>query len=340
MPAANSYSSPSTAGGNREYLRDVLTVLEPEGTPVTSMITKGPEMEGTFAEVLADTYRPARTSGRPEGQDAGVASNNSNKRRRFGNYPHIIREDFGVTDMQMGVEIAGVPSEYDYQKSKAVAQLKRDMEAVICGNQEMQQGASDTEWKTRGLYKWAQSSGSGYGVNAVPDDFLTPTGSILTSVTVSNGIASLTENQLLVVLQSMFTVYGKPMTYQFVGDVTLQAAVDNFSRLQPSSTNQRYYIVDDAKEHEVNFSVTSFNTSFGIVHMIPSMFVNIDSTTGLSTQPSGLILNMAMLELQFFKEGKLHTEDLPRNAGGKNGYAKCVFAVCNKNPKGMGKITA
>lgn len=340
MPQANTYSSPGTTGGNREYLRDVLTILEPQGTPVTSMIRKGPEMEGTYAEVLADVYRPARTSGRPEGQDAGVNSNLSNKRQRFGNYPHIIREDYGVTEMQEAVQTAAVASEYDQQKAKALAQLKRDMEAVVCGDQEMQAGTNTAEWKTRGLYRWAQSAASGYGVNAVPTDFLTPSASILTGVTVSGGIASMTENQLLAVLQSMFTVYGQPLTYQFICDVSLQAAVDSFSRIQSSSTNQRYQIMDDAEKKQVNFSVTSFQTSFGIVHLIPSMFVNVATATGLSTQPSGLILNMAMLELQFMKGQKLHTEDLPKNAGGKNGYAKCIFAVCNKNPKGMGKITA
>src|SRR6185436_2582904 len=104
MPSANSYSSPSTAGGNREYLRDVLTVLEPEGTPVTSMIKKGEDAKGTYAEVLADTMRPARTTGRPEGQDANPSTNNAAKRQRFGNYPHILREDFSVTDMQESVD--------------------------------------------------------------------------------------------------------------------------------------------------------------------------------------------------------------------------------------------
>lgn len=341
MPSANSYSTPSTAGGNREYLRDVLTILEPEGTPVTSMIKKGPEMEGTLAEVLADTMRVASTTGRPEGQDAGVNTNNALKRQRFGNYPHILREDFGVTDVQLAVQVAGVTNEFDYQRAKAVGQLKRDMEAVICGNQEMQSGSGTLAWQTRGLYKWPQTTVGGYGVNAVPVDFLPPTASVLTGLTATAGFANLTEAQLLAVLQSMFTVYGKPMTYQMVADITIQAAVDNFTRVQPSSTNQRYTIMQDgAEEQAINFAVTSFNTSFGMVHLMPSMFMNIDSTTGLSTACSGLIMNMALLELQFLKGMKLHTEELAPNAGGKNGYAKVAFAVCNRNPKGMGKLSA
>lgn len=339
MPSANSYASPSTTGGNREYLRDVLTILEPEGTPVTSMITKGPEMEGTFAEVLADTMRPSSKKGRPEGQDAGVNSNLSNKRQRFGNYPHVLREDFGVTDVQNAVQIAAVTNEYDYEKAKAVSQLKRDMEAVICGSQDMVKGDSVNPWTTRGLWSWC--SATVQTTNPVPADFLTPSAQILTGLTVTNGFASLTEQQLLGVLQSMFTVYGKKMTFQMIADVTVQASVDNFTRVQPSATNQRYNIFEEGGEdQEINFAVTSFNTSFGIVHLMPSMFVNTSDTTGLSVAPSGIILNMALVELQFMKGQKLHTNDLPENAGGRNGYAKCMPALCCKNPKGLGKVGA
>ncbi len=338
MPAANSYANPSTAGGNREYLRDVLTILEPEGTPVTSMIRKGPEMEGTYAEVLADTMRPANTTGRPEGQDAGVDTNNANNRQRFGNYFHILREDFGVTDVQQIVEVAAVANEYDYQKAKAVSQLKRDMEAVLCGSQDMQKGSASLAWQTRGLFSWINSVAQ--TTNAVPNNFLTPSASVLPNLTATNGFCNITEAQFLGVLQSMYTVYGQKMTFQTVADVTIQAAVDNFSRVQPSQTNSRYVIYQDGEdEQQINFSVTSFNTSFGLVHLMPSMFMNVSSTTGLSTPCSGAVLNMALLELQFMKGQKLHTQDLPPNAGGKNGYAKCMPALCCKNPKGFGKLT-
>ena len=54
MPGAQSYSSPGTTGGNREDLRDVLTILEPEQTPVVSAMRKGQKTGGTSTELLAD----------------------------------------------------------------------------------------------------------------------------------------------------------------------------------------------------------------------------------------------------------------------------------------------
>jgi hypothetical protein len=106
-----------------------------------------------------------------------------------------------------------------------------------------------------------------------------------------------------------------------------------------STSEARYNVNDSGSSKVINYAVQTFNTSFGTVHLVPSMFVNIDAATGLSTPGSGLVLNMAMLELQFMKGNRLHTEDLPRNAGGRNGYAKCIFSLCNKNPRGMGKLT-
>ena len=75
MASANSYASPSTTGGNREDLRDVLTILEPEQTPVVSAMRKGPGPRGTFTEVLADELAAPSTDGQPEGKDIGTFSN-------------------------------------------------------------------------------------------------------------------------------------------------------------------------------------------------------------------------------------------------------------------------
>lgn len=343
MPGANSYSSPSTAGGNREYLRNVLTVLEPEGSPVISMAKKGEDMKGTFAEVLADTFRPARLEGRPEGQDSGAGTNNAEQRERFGNYFHILREDFFVTDVQEGAEQAAIDSEYDYEKAKGVSQLKRDMEAVACGNQEMVRGSGEIGWQGRGLTKW--SSTTAQATNPVPAQFLTPAASVKTGVTVTNDVSDLTEAQLNAVLQSMFKVYGKAMTFQMVAAPDTIAAVDNFSRVNSSGTNIRYQVMDEASKKAIMLSVKTFESSFGLVHLLPSMFVNIDTTgiapqtLGFSTLGSALILNMALIEIQFYRKMRLFTKDLPDHGGGPRGFAKCGFSVCCKNPKGLGRIS-
>mgnify|MGYP000700517891 CR=1 FL=1 len=51
---ANSYASPGTPGGNREWLGTEATIIEPEKTPLFSTIKKNNNAKGTFYEAVAD----------------------------------------------------------------------------------------------------------------------------------------------------------------------------------------------------------------------------------------------------------------------------------------------
>lgn len=328
MPSANTYASPSTAGGNREDLRDVLTILEPEGTPVTSMIRKGPAPKATLVEVLADTLRAARSTGTPEGLDVNSFSNKASKRQRFGNYIHIIEDSFAVTDVEMNVAVAGTSDLYGEAKAKCLRELKRDLEAIVCGDQEMVAGNGSTGWQTRGLVKWIQATAQ--ALQPVPTDFLTPAGNISTAG------AGITEAQFNAVLQSLFLQYGQKRTYEVPAGVAFINTVDNFTRVQPSSTNQRYNVYEEADKRQITLSVRVFDSSFGIANLIPDQFVKIDAN-GIGDPNSALFLNMELLELQF--QEALHSVDLPDYGGGPRGYCKAIAALCVKNPKGLGKNT-
>lgn len=328
MPSANTYAAPSTAGGNREDLRDILTILEPEGTPVTSMISKGPAPQATLVEVLADTLRPARTSGTPEGKDINNFSNKANKRQRFGNYIHICEDTYAVTDVQMKVATAGTNNLYGEEKAKCLRELKRDMEAIVCGDQEMNPGNGNDDWVTRGLGKWIQSTAQ--SVQPVPADFLTPAGNII------NAGAAFTEAQFNGVLQSLFTVYGQKKTYEVPGGVEAIETVDNFTRVQPSSTNQRYQVTEFAEKRQITLSVRVFDSSFGIANLIPDQFLRIDAA-GVGDANTLFFLNMELLELQFMEA--LHSVDKVDEGGGPRGYCKAMFSLCVKNPRGLGKNT-
>ena len=157
MPAANSYASPGTTGGNREDLRDILTILEPEQTPVVSAMRKGQGPRGTYTEVLADELDSPSTDGQPEGKDITQFANKAVKRQRFGNNIQIATRDFGVTDVQMLVDTAAVSNEYEYAKMKTLREMKRDIESTICSNNERQSGNGTQAWKTRGLFRWTGS---------------------------------------------------------------------------------------------------------------------------------------------------------------------------------------
>lgn len=332
---ANSYSSPAAAGGNREDLRNILTILEPEDTPFTSMVKKGAAPKSTFVEVLADTLRKPRISGTREGSDANRGGNKAAKRKRFGTYIHRHMDEYAVSDVQQKVSenggTAAVDSEFDNAKAKTLRELKRDIEATNCADQE-HQGGSDDEMKTRGAFKWLSTSAQ--SANPVPDDFLTLSGSVLSGV--GTTVPLFTEKQFNGILKTLKGVYGGKRTYQVIAGDSVVETIDNFSRINESTTNARYQVQEQADKHEITLSVQVFDSSFGRAEVIPSQFVNVSGTTGLGSLESALILNMALWEMDLFDD--LHSMELPPMGGGRSGYVKEMHALLCLNPKGNGKI--
>lgn len=328
---ANSYSSPGTAGGNREDVRDVLTILEPEDTPFTSMVKKGEAPSSTIWEVMVDKLRLPRKTGTPEGRDAGRGGNKAADRAKVGTRPHRIMDEFSVTDVQEIISkrggTAAISDEYANSKAKCLREMKRDMEAINCSTMEMQAGTSEADMQTRGACTWL--SPSAQSVNPVPD-FARPA-----SAQVLSGVTAPTEAQVATVLTAVKRAYGGKRTFQALSGDTIINTYDNMTRIQPSSTNQRYNVVQDADEHEITMMVKVFETSAARLELIPSQFLAV-SDAGADDVYRQLILNMDLWELGFLDN--LHTKDLDDEGGGPRGYAKAIWGLLCRNPKGNGMI--
>lgn len=332
---ANTFDSPGTKGGNREDLRNVLTILEPEDAPFTSMCRKGPGPAATFVEVLADTLRKPRNSGTREGKDAGKGGNKAVNRKRFGTYVHRVMDEYGVTDVQEAISRAGgvaaVSDEYGNSKAKCVREVKRDIESILCGSQEHQGGTED-EMRTRGAFTWLSTSAQTQ--NPVDANFLTLAASCITGVGTTAPL--FTEAAFNAHLKSLKTVYGGKREYDVIAGNTVIETVDNFTRVQPNSVNTRYQVHEMADEHEITLMVQIFESSFGRCNMIPTEFNNI-SAAGIGDPSASLTLNRELWEMDFLEN--IHAMDLPEEGGGPNGYVRAMLALLCLNPKGNGKIT-
>lgn len=345
---ANSYSTPSTPGGNREDLRDFLTILEPEETPFTSMCKKGDSPKSTFVEVLADTLRKPRTSGTKEGQDAGKGNNKAARRQRFGSFVHRVQDEYGVTDVQEVISrkggTAAVDDEYGDAKAKTIRELKRDMEAIVCSDVEMQ-GGSDLDMQTRGAFKWIQDTAQ--ATQPVPTQFRPPTavanGSVTqtSNVTIVSGVTtvdaanSLAEGTLNVMLRSLQKIYGVKRDYKLISGDNITSTIDNFTRVNSAATSNRYTVNENASSHTITLSVSVFDSTFGRCHVIPTQFNKVDAN-GDGDANAALVLNMDLWQMLFLEN--LHSVDQDENAGGMSGYVKAMFALLCLHPKGNGKI--
>jgi len=351
MALANTYTtaaaeSPATQDlgaklGNREDLRDVLTILEPEATPVTSTIKKGPGPKATLVEVLVDELSDPAVASIDEGKDYSRTTSSltpdpvnfedkSAARGRMTNSIHISSRSFGVTDVQSLTDTAGTQGggEFAYGKAKSVREIKRDIEAVICGGQDKSSGGPS--FATRGLFNWIDSGGP----SDVHSKYRTPADSIFTGTT-SPSVA-LTESALADVLQSMFEVRSEKKTYMGVLSPNIVSIVDNFTRTDASGTAQRYNVNDNASTKTINMEVKVFNTSFGTVNIVPSTFLNVTASPYAYDPDAGLLLDMDLLELQFMDP--IHSVELEDQGGGRRGYTKAIYSLCCKNPRGFGKI--
>ena len=350
MALADSYTTVDTSPvtqtlgaktGNREDLRDVLTILEPEATPVTSAIKKGPGPKATIVEVLVDELSDPVVASVDEGVDYGRSGtsvtpnvtdfdNKAASRGRLSNSIHISSRTFGVTDVQGLTDTAGTQGggEFAYGKAKSVREIKRDIEAVICGGQDKSSGGPS--FATRGLFSWISSSGP----SDVHTKYRTPADSIFTGATSPS--SALTESALADVLQSMFEVRSEKKTYMGVLSPNVASIVDNFTRTDASAEKQRYNVNDNASTKTINMEVKVFNTSFGTVNIVPSTFLNVTASPYAYDPDAGLLLDMDLLELQFMDP--VHTVELEDQGGGRRGYTKAIYSLCCKNPRGFGKI--
>lgn len=326
--------NPGTTGGRREDLRNVLTILEPEGTPFTSMVNKGPAPKSTFVETLGDTLRAAKKTGTKPGTDAKRGGNKAAKRSRFGTYICRMMEEYGVDDVQQKISEKGgqaaVDDEYGNAKAKTLREMKRDIEAVNLGAQDHTGGDDDTVMMTRGVNSWISSAAQ--TSNPVPASFRTLAGAIVSGKSFAG--TKFTEDDLNGVLKVLKGVYGGKRTYVGLAGDNAADTIDHFSRVDPGS-NTRYKVNENADEHEITMMVSVFDSSFGRLEVHPSSFSNV-ATDGTPDLEMLDILNMELWHMDMFDD--LHAADLPDLAGGPSGYAKVMFALLCDSPRGNGKI--
>lgn len=329
---ATSYA-PGTTGGNKEWLGNELTILEPEETPFTSMLDKATDATSTFHEVLADRLRAPRMTGTREGDSGPKGGNKSQKRQRFGSYLHRWHDTYSVTDVQQAISRAGgnavVDNEYGAAKAKCLREMKRDIEATLLGAQDTQ-GGGDDEMKTRGAFKWLATDSS----PVVPVDFQPPAAQRVT------GQADLEESDVNGVLKSLKSQAGGSKEYvliagnDYIEDIDLYAVQDSAGG---AASRYAYPVkVSGGETKTISMMVKIFQTSFGRVVVHGSDFINLSSTTGLANATAALILRREHWKLHFLED--LHAVDDWDDAAGMGGFAKAIGGLFCKMPRGSAYI--
>jgi hypothetical protein len=241
-----------------------------------------------------------------------------------------------VDDLAQHVsEVAGIGKKKEMARavSKSLEQMKRSMEAAFCSDQEGVEQSGSTPYKTRGLGKWIQNGAqSDLPVNSA---YRTPTASINTTAT-----ASLTENNIQDMLQSLYEQTGKSQTYSLVCGPALKRQFTSFTRTQFASTNvaSAIRVLNQKDSSKIVSSVDIFEGDFGTLELIPSLFLAKDATVNAAAVQNGrgYVLDMDMVELRYNRKPRF--QELEDRGGGPRGIVDAICALCVKSPLALGKF--
>jgi hypothetical protein len=319
--APQAKSGKGSAISNREDLSNELAILAPEETPILSLCSKG-KASATYTEWTVDGLAAPVTTGVSEGSDVTSFSDKFANRARLGNYIQVMRRDYLVSNLQQAVTSIG-PANIAQAEAKSMRELKRDIEATIASNNEMTvENGAGTPYGMRGLGTWTQATAQ--GTNPVPDDYRTPTGSILAT--------TVTETTFNTMLGSIFSKNGEMNSLTLVANTALRQIISGFTRAPSVSTNNVYHVNQDASSKAITLSVNLYDSDFGIVKIVngnPACMPTASTNVGYVINPKYLGFNTLI---------PMGATRLENQGGGERGFIDVAGTLVCKHPQAHGKI--
>jgi hypothetical protein len=324
------------ATGLREDLADVISVIDQKNTPVTSRIKAGSDLtNGSVFSWQADSYNDPSFDGVLTNADVTTFDDPAKNRVLLSGRAQKFRRSIKVDDFAQNVDnIAGVGKKKEMARgvSRALIELKRDMESAFCSSNDSQEQSGTNPYKTRGLGSWI--SNSAQTDLPVPASFRTPSASINTTAT-----ASLTESDVAAVLQSVYEQTGTIDTMDLVTGPNLKKRFSEFTRYSSGSNtalSTRQYTAS-LNDRTVISTVDTYIGDFGTINLVPTLFNAKDAAAAVQSA-RGYLLNMDMLESRYGRRPRF--QELEDQGGGPRGLVDAIAALVCWNPKGLGEFAA
>jgi hypothetical protein len=336
MSFSNTFDTTNTgsAVSNREDLTDVLTILAPEETPVLSSASKT-KATATFAEWTVDKLADPGTTGVAEGADVTTFTDKFAERARLGNYVQKFRRDYMVSDLQEVVDSVG-PAKVAQAESKAIRELKRDVEAtILSSNDRSVENGAGTSYGLRGLGQWLADGTTIAGTTDIPAAYATPTANN------SDQGDAYTETHLNTQLSSIFRQTGQASNMMLVADTGLRRRISDFARTTAAAGADTLRQVNmDQGQSTIKLSVDLYQSDHGVVSVVNMNPVTAPATvTGANTtHADGYIINPDYVGIHDLIP--MGSTRLPNLGGGERGFVDCALTLGVYHPAAHGKIVA
>jgi hypothetical protein len=327
--------------GKREDFADVIATVDAKNLPFTSMVPKGSEPANSIFDWQADAYDDAIMGGIIDGVDVLSTDyvNEASHRARLHGRIQKFRKAFMVSDIAQNVsDVAGVGKRGEMKRaiSHCIVEVKRNMEATFCSDQDSQADDGSTKaYLTRGAGKWLSSTAQ--ADQPVPAAYLTPAASIITKTT-----ATTIEDDINALCESVYRQTGQQTDYDLLCGTALKKLFSSFAAWVPSavSTVPLRRFNQDADSKAIINTVDFWQGDFGSVKLILSLFLAKDAPAGGSQaniqNGRGYLINWDLWELRYNRQPRY--QDNPDLGGGPRGYVDAICGLAMFNPLGCGKI--
>ncbi len=328
MPAGNE----AALVGKIQNIKDSITQIEAEATPVLAMIGKGSAVTNSLFSSIAESLDNVPSTGVMDGA-AATNPETTEQVEIFGCVQHFRRE-WGVTKRRALTAAAGQGrNTAGHQRMLAITYLNRIMEQVILSNQNCTPQTGGTPWLTRGMFSGLSSTTQG-GTIPVPASQRPSTANNYTST-----LASFDELAVTTMLSSMFSEKKSALDLMGACGRDLKAAFDTFTNYQPASiTGNTRILWNGGKADKFTKVVRTIETSFGTINLFISEFLYRDLTTGEPTsgysRKSGLFFDPSLWELRFMQP--ISNTNLPEDGSGPKGFIDCFMGLGQLTGKGQG----
>ena len=323
-----------TQVGKREWLSDYITVTDAKEKPLLAMIKKGERVVNTLHRWQADGYAAPQLTGVVDGTDISTYENAAAQRKELKVYCQKSRRSAMVSEMAEDVSNVAGASEGEFARSIRIKleELGRDIESVLCSDNDTQVDDGSDAYLTRGLGSWINNSAQ--GVFPVDSSFRPPTSSID-----STAMASLGESTFKGVLQSVYEQRGRAQDLVLLAGTDLKKTITGFTQYDSGAANVMAAVKSyntQAKDRAIISNVTLYEGDFNRVQIHPSLLL----ASGVTDAPTrrGYVLDMDTLEINWNKLPQVNR--LPDLDGGPRAVVKAIYALTVKSPLGLGKFNA
>jgi len=293
-----------TGDNVREDFMDAIYNISPVDTPFMSGIGRESCKDVFSSWQQDDLAEPNSANAAVDGEDIGTDS--SVKARRVGNVCQISRKSLIVSGRADAVDKAGRTSEMAYQLAKASKALKRDMEAVLTGNQA---AVADTDGSTatklgglRACFRDGvapESTTALVGAGAGDNGGVSATG-IPTAATAGTARA-LSETLLQAAILAAYTNGGAPDTIMCTPKIKSKLSAYLFSSSARVATLYSEVPQSDRGGGVAQGSVDVYVSDFGAMKIVPSRYMGYVTGSHVADHKTLYVLDMAMWAVGYLR---------------------------------------